>query len=123
MLKLQPRSDRSEFEYVLINILNNKKYGVITAVDNGNGQIEIVRYCVALKYRNKKNKSYGRKLLNAIIDEAKQKEISSIKVQPIPFEEFDDVEPMSEELLYSIYMKLGFKSVDGINFKEMIMII
>lgn len=98
---------KSKLEYVLINAFR-KEQGIITAIDSGKDYLQIVRYCVAFKYRSSEERrskgKYGRKLLDSIIAEAKKNpKITKILVVPKSEEIYDDIEPMDIEQLYRRY--------------------
>lgn len=95
-----------DYSYVLKTICG-KEVGRIDAVHSDN-QVEIIRFCIAIKYRGSK-KRYGKKLLDFIIAQSKKDNVKSITVIPKAEEIYDEIEQMELCDLYRKYLNLGFK--------------
>lgn len=108
------RNNRDEYSYSLVTCFN-KEVGCINAVVN-NEKIQIVRFCVASKYRGSKNR-YGKRLLDCIIAEARENKIKQIMVVPKPEEIYDDIENMEIIDLYQKYINLGFEFKENTQLK------
>lgn len=98
-----------DFSYTL-RTLFKKEVGCIDAVCSNN-QVEIIRFCVAVKYRGH-NKRYGKQLLDCIIADTTNNNINYILVCPKAEELYDNVKQMELSDLYRKYSNLGFKFND-----------
>lgn len=98
-------SCKSEVGELIINVncIKNKLYG------------QVERFCVAPKYRNHGN---GKNMLNLAIAELKKLKVAYVMVAPNP-EPYEEEEPLSYPILYSIYGKLGFVFLnDNVNLQN-----
>lgn len=118
--------DLCDFEYILKDSKDIEKGRIVAKYYGTNfDYLYLDRFCVAVKYRSTEDKiskgKYGRKLLNAVIQEAKKNpNIKKIIVEPKGEELYDNIEPMKTELLCVKYQYLGFRYVDE-NIKKMVL--
>lgn len=100
------------FEYCYtLHTAFGKEVGRIDTICSGD-DLEIVRFCVAITYRGRKNR-YGKQLIDKVVEEARNTGIHHIYVTPKAEEIYDDIVQMELSELYRKYLNLGFNFIDN----------
>ena len=104
---IQPIKDdmELEFSYELRDNLGADVGRIICKGFPVMGYVEIDSFCIMAKWRGR---GLGQKLFQHVVSEAIAKSYCYISVTPLPFEEYDDIEPLSKDKIVQIYKRLGF---------------